>query len=260
MPASVTLSFSTLYGFLLVLARVAGVFIFLPIPGIKDGPQPARIVRVLALTLALYPKWPDVAASSGSTGRIFGFVLEEAAFGITVGLAVAFLAEALLFAAHMIAMQAGFAYASTVDPTTEADSSVLLVFAQLGAGLLFFVLGLDRQVLRIFGRSLDSRPPGTFRLSLSVAQEIVRLGGEMLSVGLRLALPVLALVLLVDISLALLGRLNAHLQLLTMAFPAKILTALLLLSWMTAVFPHVYLAYAGRIWTTIQTVLALNHG
>ena len=82
----------------------------------------------------------------------------------------------------------------------------------------------------------------------------------MLSVGLRLALPVLALVLLVDISLALLGRLNAHLQLLTMAFPAKILTALLLLSWMTAVFPRVYLAYAGRIWTTIQMVLALNHG
>ena len=49
---------------------------------------------------------------------------------------------------------------------------------------------------------------------------------------MRLALPVVALLMLVDLALALLGRLNAQLQLLTLAFPAKMLAALLLLAWM----------------------------
>src|SRR5205814_2218025 len=147
MPASLTISLSTVYGFLLVLARVSGAFVFVPIPGIKDTPQAARIVAAIALTVALYPKWPVVDGAAIGAGRIAGFAVSEAAFGLTVGLAVAFLAEALMFAAQLVSTQAGFSYASTVDPTTQADSSVMAVFGQLGAGLLFFALGLDRHIL-----------------------------------------------------------------------------------------------------------------
>jgi len=260
MPASLTVSLSTVFRFLLVLTRVGGAFVFLPLPGVKDGPQVARVVLAVALTFSLYPIWPAPAAAGIATGRLAGFLLSEAAFGITAGLAVAFLAEAFLFAAQVIGMQAGFTYASTVDPTTQADSSVLLVLAQLTAGLLFFALGLDRQILRIFARSLETYPPGAFQLSPSVAEAVLRFGGEMFSVGLRLALPVMALLVLVDLSLALLGRLNAQLQLLTMALPAKLMASLFLLAWMSVVFPRVYLGYAGRMWSLLQEVLTRAHG
>jgi flagellar biosynthesis protein FliR len=255
MPANVTLELSTLYGFLLVLARVAGAFVFVPIPGMKDAPQAARVVIALALTVALYPNWPVVDAAAAGIARVTGLVIAEVAFGITVGLVVAFLAETLTFAAQVVSMQAGFSYASTVDPTTQADSSVMVVFAQLGAGLLFFALGLDRQILKVLARSLETSPPGSFHLTPDMAESVVRFGSEMLSVGVRLALPVMALLLLVDLSLALLGRLNAQLQLLSMAFPAKIMTALVLLAWMTAVFPQIYAGYAGRMWSMLQEMV-----
>jgi flagellar biosynthetic protein FliR len=153
-------------------------------------------------------------------------------------------------------MPAGFGYASMIDPATQADSSVLLVFAQLFAGLLFFTLGLDREILRIFARSLQSYPPGSYRISADTAEALIRLGGGLFQVGLRLALPVLALLVLVDLSLALLGRLNAQLHLLSMAFPAKMMTALVLLAFLAAVFPRIYLGYAGRMWATLERVLA----
>jgi flagellar biosynthetic protein FliR len=258
MPASLTIQLSTLYAFLLVLARVSGAFVFVPIPGIKDTPQAARIVAAVALTLALYSKWPTVDVTATGTGRIAGFAVSEAAFGLTIGLAVAFLAEALTFSAQLVSTQAGFSYASTVDPTTQADSNVMAVFNQLGAGLLFFGLGLDREILRVFARSLETNPPGAFSLSPAIADAVIKIGGEALSVGIRLALPIMALLVLVDISLALLGRLNAQLQLLSMAFPAKIMTALLLLAWMMAVYPRVYSAFASRIWGTVQQLV--SHG
>ena len=47
-----------LLGFPLVLARVAGIFSFLPLPGIRSGFDPARAVLALSITVALYPRWP----------------------------------------------------------------------------------------------------------------------------------------------------------------------------------------------------------
>ena len=51
----------------------------------------------------------------------------------------------------------------------------------------------------------------------------------MLSTGLRLALPIIAVLMMVDISLALIGRVNAQLQLMTIAFPVKMMVGLSML-------------------------------
>ena len=42
MPANLTLSAGTLFGFLLVLARVGGALVFVPLPGVKGAPEPVR--------------------------------------------------------------------------------------------------------------------------------------------------------------------------------------------------------------------------
>jgi flagellar biosynthetic protein FliR len=246
MPDNLTLSITTLYGFLLVLARVTGVFVFVPLPGVRSGPEIARIVLALTLTLALFPQWPAVDPQAGM-GRLTGWVLAEAGLGIAVGVAVSMLIEAFVLAAQILGLQAGYAYASTIDPTTQADSSILLVFAQLTAGLLFFALGLDREVIRAFARSLETQPAGSFVLTRPAAEQVLRLGSDMFSTGLRLALPVTALLILVDVSLALVGRINAHLQLLTLAFPVKMLLALLMLAWVMALFPAVFRNYGGNM-------------
>ena len=72
-------------------------------------------------------------------------------FGLTIGVAVAFLLEGIQLAAQIVGLQAGYSFASTIDPTTQADTTTLQIMAQLLAGLLFFALGLDRQVLRRAG-------------------------------------------------------------------------------------------------------------
>ncbi len=77
----------------------------------------------------------------------------------------------------------------------------------------------------------------------------------MFSTALRLAMPVLALMVLVDIALALLGRINAHLQLLTVAFPAKMLVTLGLLAWMTALFPAVFRGFGNHVFGTVRGAL-----
>src|SRR5579871_5244106 len=113
------LSIPVLLGFLLTLVRIAGVFVFVPLPGMNSTVNPARIVFTLAITIALFPLWPQVTAEP-SAGAFVMWVLVEAALGIGIGLAVAFVLEAFSIGAQMMGLQAGYSFASTVDPNTQA--------------------------------------------------------------------------------------------------------------------------------------------
>lgn len=255
MPANLTISSATLYAFALVLARVGGALVFVPLPGLKSVPEPARATLAAGLALALYSRWPAVDSSSITAARLTGWAVAEAAVGLAIGLAAAAALEAFVMAAQFLGLQAGYAYASTIDPTTEADSGVLLVMAQLVAGMMFFALGLDREVLRLFAHSLERIPPGSY--GIRSAQPAGPLMAGLFSVGLRLAFPVIALLVMVDVALALLGRLNQQLQLLTLAFPIKMLTALAALSWTAALFPRVLTEYGGMALAAARRMLGI---
>jgi flagellar biosynthetic protein FliR len=255
MPASTAIPVGTVYSFLLVLARVAGAFVFVPIPGVRNAPNTARVVVALSFTMALYPLWPEVRQAQPGMGWLTGALAAESMLGITIGLAMTFLTEAFLLCAQMAGLQAGYAYASTVDPTTQADSGVLLVFAQLTAGLLFFSLGLHREVLRLFAHTLEVCPPGQMAIDRHGAEALIRLGGSMFSTGIRLAFPVIALLVMVDLALALMGRINAQLQLLTLAMSVKMLASLVVLAFVAALFPRVFRAYGTELLAAARAVL-----
>jgi len=248
---------SVLYGFLLVLARIAGVFIFLPLPGFQAGPSAAKITLAMILTFGMYSRWPVLDPVPSSMLQVAGWMLAEAAIGLATGLAVAFLIEAVTFAAQAISTQAGFAYASTIDPNTEADSTVLLLLAQLTAGLLFFSMGFDRVLLTILARSLETHPPGAFVASRASVETLVMLGSSIFSTGLHLALPLMTLLFLIDLSIGLLGHLNSQLQLIALAFPAKMLTALAALSFLVLLIPKLYQQIGAASFSALGRLLGL---
>jgi flagellar biosynthetic protein FliR len=158
------------------------------------------------------------------------WALSEAGFGLAAGLAVAFLTEAFQLAAQVLGLQAGYGYATTIDPSSQADAGVLQVMSMLTSGLLFFSFGMDRAVLRVLAKSFETFPAGSWTPAAHSLDGIVQLGAGMFSLGLRMAMPVVALLLLIDVALALLGRMQQQLQLLSLAFPVKMLAAVGLLA------------------------------
>src|SRR5947209_1466660 len=96
MPGQLTLSIATLHGFLLVLARVAAAFTFVPLPQLKYSSTAARIVLSLTITMALRHAWR--ANSSTELGALLGAMAAEAGFGIAIGLVVALISEAFTLA------------------------------------------------------------------------------------------------------------------------------------------------------------------
>ena len=244
---------STMVAFMLVLARVAGLILFLPVPGFRSAPSPIRAVFALALTFAMFPVWPSPPDQLPTFGSLVASAFAEAGFGLVAGLAVGFLNEAFQLAGQILGVQAGYGFATTIDPSSQADSGVLQVLLSLVTGLLFFGLGIDRELIRVLAASFERFPAGS---SAAGIEGVLRLGGGIFSIGLRLAMPVMALLLLLDLALALLGRMQQQLQLLSLTFPVKMLAALALMAALAPVIARMFEASAARtlhaLWRVVR--------
>lgn len=255
MHGNLSLSVSTLLAFALVLSRIASAFVFVPLPTQDSGPPMARIAIALASTFALFPRWPNVDAEHLGLSTMVLWMISELALGTCIGLLVAFISESLTFGAQVLSLQAGYGYASVVDPTTQADSNVLPVIAQLTAGLLFFTTGLHRYVITAFADSLDLFPPGSFTVSRELAKVVINVGASIFSVGIRLSLPIVGLLLMTDTTLAVLGRISSQLQMGHNSYPVKMMLTLAMLATILAVAPSLYGAFASDVFATIRKTI-----
>ena len=94
-------------------------------------------------------------------------------------------------------------------------------------------------------------------IKFTAKETMVRASADLFLIGVRLALPVSALMVMVDIAVALLGRINAQLQLMSLAFPAKMLVALMMLGWLAEAFPRVLMEAAAHGWSAAHRILGL---
>ncbi|MBL8231779.1 MAG: flagellar biosynthetic protein FliR [Bryobacterales bacterium] len=216
---------------LLVLTRVAGVCALVPVPGLRQAGTTGIVCLTAALAVLLIPVWPGSEQLDGANFvMVAGLILSELSVGLLLGLAVNLLTETFVIAAQLIGLQAGFSYASTINPTTDADANVIQVLLQLYAMLLILSFGIDRLLLKSLALSFQKLPVGRWPLRASQIDGIIALSAEVWVTALRFALPLIGLLIVLDVSLAVFGRICAQLQLLNVAFPAKILAALLALS------------------------------
>jgi len=259
MGADALFSYSTLFGFLFTLARISGVFAFLPLAGFRAMPESARIVLSLLMTLMLRADWKSPVGVGATIGRIVAGLASEAGLGLAIGVALTIVFEVFQMAAQAVGLQAGFGYASTIDPTSGADSTVLLTIAQLTAGLLFFVSGADRLLVKELAESLRILPPESFTLNQVWGTALVRFAASIFSSGLRLAGPLIALLLLADASLAILGRVQAQLHLISLTMPLKLAATMLILSATIGLQPGFFESLMTAFTRLIEGILRTAH-
>ena len=214
-----------LTGYLVILFRAAGLFLFMPLPGLANAPDFLRVALTLATATALWSKGVaqfEPAASSAELSTFLRLAVAETIWGAFLGLLVKMIEEPVLLAAQQIGFQAGFSYASTVDPSSNADSTVLETLLSLLCMYLFFALGVHRML--IFGL-LDAHNPFIESWTASkgiLTESIARALTSSFRNGLAFALPLVGAMAAVDVLAGLLGRMLPGAQTALLTTPLKI--------------------------------------
>ena len=256
MPISVHFGMEAIYGFLLTMTRVASALMLFPLPGLQNAPQVARIVLILGISFCLFPLWPAAVPAHLDGGAFVLSVVSETAIGLWIGLSIAFIFEAFQLGAQAISFQTGFGFASTFDPSSQADSGVFQVFSQLACGLMFFGLGIHLQLIRMLAKSIAVLHLEQDTFKGPAVMIILQQGTSMFITGLKLALPVVALLFVVDQALAGISRLQAQIQLLNLAFPAKIALSMFFFAALLTRWPALYDKWAREVVGRVFQLLA----
>jgi flagellar biosynthesis protein FliR len=255
------ISATLLLNYTLLLARSAGFVVFLPVPGMRGFPVPARIMLAVLLTVLAAPLASGVSDAGVIAGNdaavwvLAKMILAEAAMGVALGTAVALLLEAFGLAAQILGFQAGYSYVNMIDPTTQVDASILNVMIALLSSLMFFTFDLHLHLLRAWFAGIENWPLGSFFARPVDALRMVHLGGLVFETAVRLAFPIVAVLLLIDLTLGLLNQINGRLQLLTLAFPAKILGGVALLYPLLLLAPRLFHDLSESAYEVIWTLV-----
>lgn len=211
---------------LLIFCRVAGFLLVSPAPG-EHVPRTARVG--LAVTLAFFCS--SLAARPPRPIALDLGVALPVASELGIGLAAGFVFRLMLSAAdvagELVSQASGLGSAQLFNPLFGAhETPVSRIYALFGM-LLVMTTGVHRVALAYLMDSMAAVPVGSpVRLEAALPQVVDLFVGS-ITLGVQLALPVIAISLLVQIALAMVARVAPSLQIFNVGFAILIAAALM---------------------------------
>jgi flagellar biosynthesis protein FliR len=213
---------------LAISVRLSGLMLFAPFFGSTVIPARVKAVLVLTLTALLYPAFGEQIGSR-PLGEWPMIVFIEFLIGVGMGIAANVVFEGVQLAGQVLGVQMGYSLVNILDPQTQVDTTVVALFYQSLAMLLFLRMNVHHWLLRVVGNSFVSLPAGAIHLSSIFGLAVIRICGSIFGLGVQIAAPVLTATLVADIVLALLGKASPQLPLMLLGPSVKSLLGLLVL-------------------------------
>lgn len=157
----------------------------------------------------------------------FGAVAQQVAVGLAIGFAVRLVFAAVELAGEVIGLQMGLNFASFFDPTSNAQVSAVARFFATIATLLFVVINGHLMVLMAVVKSFDRFPVNGNALQGLAQMRLHELGGALFSSALWIALPMIALLLFVNLTLGIISRVAPQMNIYAVGFPVTLTVGLL---------------------------------
>ena len=208
--------------FFLILVRLMSFLAVMPVFSSRALPTRIRIAIALVLSIVLYP---TVAAPDVATQGAIGYAIlcgKEVLVGIVLGFAMEFIFLGVRFAGYLLGYQLGFAIASSLDPLTSQETSLIAQFKWITAMLLFLAIDGHHFFLEAMARSFQLIPLTGAVFRDGLVEQVVRLTSEIFVLGVKLAAPVMVVLILSNIGLGLIARTMPQLNVFIVSFPLTI--------------------------------------
>ena len=136
--------------------------------------------------------------------------------------------------------------AATIDPVSGARNSVITSLYGLLALLAFFAIDGHHQVLRALVTSYEGLPIGAGHVDASILAGVRQMLGLIFTVGVRLAAPIVLVLLIVELAVGLVSRSAPSLNFMVVGYPVRLIVGLLVLAAFVGTIPQVIASVAER--------------
>lgn len=215
--------------YLLVFMRMSGMILFNPIFGRKNVPVLLRGALSLALAVPVSMTLSVTGIAVANVVQLFGMCASELLVGFGIGVILSALFSVVLLAGEAIDLQMGFSMANLYDPASQVSMPVVGSFLNALLIMTFLASNAHLALVKLFSDSFRAFPPGTASFSSKTFQFIAVMGGDVFSMGLRLALPLIAVEFVLQIVMGILMRASPQINIFSVGIQLQTLIGLALL-------------------------------
>ncbi len=237
----------------LVFARLIGFFRFAPIFNRKDFPALVKVPFALLVTIFIVPFLSPEKVFTQCDSFMLSILLN-----VVVGAMIGYMAQLITIAidcgAEMINMQMGLTSATTLDPTTSAQVSILTKMFSLMGILIFIHLGGVYWLFKALLRSFEIFPMYSSHIPLPQLIKmdlLIKMSSNTLYMGLQIASPVLLATLAQDIILGVISRTAPQVNVFQLSFLFKPVLGAAILVWILPMLMNIieeyFLSFANII-------------
>ncbi len=216
--------------FLLIMARVGGIFLIGPVFSNRVIPRQAKVFMTVVISVILFTglqvKTPVIPAQLGPFAL---YLASEMVIGLVIGFVAQLVFAAVQFAGQAIDMQMGFGIVNVVDPVYGTQAPLLGSFQNALALLLFLATNSHHYMIAALYQSYDKIPIFGLSGGKEATQVLIGLFGDMLVTGLKLAIPVVGAIFVAEVALGMIARTMPQMQVFFVGMPLKIWIGFVLL-------------------------------
>lgn len=215
--------------YIMVLARVTGIFTFNPIFARRGVPNVVKVGASLALAVVMTAAGDfDYTIPSG----LFPFVFDlgkELLVGAVLGFFVNLMLQIFSMAGEVTDMQLGLSMAKSYDPTF-GNAGVTTNFYSYWYILYFFAVGAHKSYITLFSVSYDSIPLGFNSFNMNIPYIMVKYFETVLTLGLKLAMPIIAASLIAEFCIGVLMKAVPTIHVFVLNIQIKMLVGFIVLA------------------------------
>lgn len=217
--------------FLLIFARITGIFSTAPIFGSRNVPVIIKAGLSLVLTCILFPLvFNERVTLPDSLLGYFFIVAGELLIGLIIGFAASLVFSAVQMAGQILDMQIGFGIVNVLDPQSGQQLPLIGNFKYILALLVFLATNSHHMLLAALFSSFKLIPVTGLMFQANVAEVIVDMVGGIFVIAMKISFPILLSILLTDVALGILARTMPQMNIFVVGVPIKIIVGLFVLT------------------------------
>jgi flagellar biosynthetic protein FliR len=244
--------------FLWPFFRVAAMMSATPLFSMRTIPVRVRVGLALAITLVMAPMLPAAPAVDPFSAAGVTITAGEVLTGLAIGFVLRLMFTVFEILGDIIGNLMGLGFAAILDPAHGTQVPILASFYSLLFMLTFFALDGHLQWIAALAESFRSLPIGN-TLSADGLWTLVASSVLMFEWAVRMALPVVVALLVVNLSFGVLSRASPQLNVFSVGFPAALLIGfVLILATLPAVIGKAGLLMADSLGIVTQITGAGN--
>jgi flagellar biosynthetic protein FliR len=208
------------------LVRVLALISVAPVLSHRSVPMRVKLLLGMVITALLVPNVPAPPLTDALTGAGIGLLVQNILIGVTLGFAVRLIFAALELAGELIGLQMGLSFAGFFSPATGQTQNAVASFLSLLALLMFLAIDGHLLLIHALAESFRLFPLDQADATALSFELLVRMAADMFAIALTLALPFVAVLLLVNVVLGVLARVAPQLNIFAVGFPLTLLVGL----------------------------------